>query len=222
MNKILNRLLSEKFKKIIIVLAGLVSASLIAVPVLALAAQSTQHVPSSVINKNTNSKNNAGQNAKNTAKNTNHQATTALSGARLKACENKQSAINNILSRIVTRGENQLNLFTTIAQRVENFATTKNAKPSSYDQLVAELQISQFNVTNDLNTMKANDTFSCQNQDPKGMVTYFQTQLKQEISDLQSYKTNVKNLIVAVKTDLGTTTSSKTQTTTLTSTGGSN
>lgn len=130
-------------------------------------------------------------------------AGTRLADARLRACQNRQSAINNILSRLVTRGTNQLDLFNTIAQRVETFKTTKNVTVSNYDQLVATLQADQTKATSDLAAMKSNGTLDCTSSDPKGMVSAFQTDLKQEISDLKAYRTDVKNLIVAVKTAVG-------------------
>jgi hypothetical protein len=121
-----------------------------------------------------------------------------LSQARLHVCENRQHVINNITSRIVKRGTNQLNLFTTIAQRVETFKTGHSLTVANYDQLVATLQTDQAKVTSDLATMKSNETLECSGN-PQGVASSFQTALKQEISDLKTYKTDVKNLITAVK-----------------------
>lgn len=131
-----------------------------------------------------------------------------LSMVKERVCQNRQNAVNHILSRIVTRGENQLALFNSIAQKVEAFKTSKNLTVSNYDQLVAKLQADQTKAQADLTAMKANQTLDCTSSDPKGMVTAFQTDLKQEITDLKTYKTDVKNLIVAVKTAAGDTNSS--------------
>ena len=133
------------------------------------------------------------------------QAGTRLADARLKSCQNREKAINNITSRIVTRGTNQLNLFNTIAQRVEAFKTSKNVTVANYDQLVATLQTDQTQATNDLAAMKTNATLDCTSSDPKGMISAFQSDMKTEISDMQTYRTDVKNLIVAVKTAVGST-----------------
>lgn len=142
------------------------------------------------------------------------QASTRLADARLKACQNRQTAVNNILSRIVARGNNQLSLFSTIADRVETFKTTKNVTVSNYDQLVAKLEADKTAATNDLAAMKTNGTFDCTGTNPKGMVDNFRADLKTEISDLQTYRTDVKNLIVAVKTAIGSSTSSTDSSTT--------
>ena len=130
---------------------------------------------------------------------------TKLTTAKHRVCENRHKAIDNTLSRIVSRGQNQLELFSKIADRVETYKTTKNLTVTNYDQLVATIAADKTQVTNDLAAMKVKDTIDC-NSDPKGTVNLFQTQLQQEIKDLKTYKTDVKNLITAVKTaaDTGT------------------
>lgn len=128
------------------------------------------------------------------------QAGTHLADAQLKSCQNREKAITTIISRINTRGNNQLNLFSTIADRVEAFKTSKNITVTNYDQLVAKLAADKTAATNDLAAMQGANNFSCTGNDPKGMVSAFQADLKTEISDLQTYRTDVKNLIVAVKT----------------------
>lgn len=136
-----------------------------------------------------------------------------LAAAQLKACQNRETAINNIMSRVDTRAQNQLTLFSTIATRVEGFYTSKGKTVSDYDQLVAAIASAKTQATNDLSTMQGNSTFSCSASDPKGMVTAFQGYLKAEITDLQNYRTAVKNLIVAVASANGTTVSDSSQST---------
>lgn len=129
-------------------------------------------------------------------------AASKAAAGQLKACQNRQAAIVAIEGRVVARGQNQLNLFTTIAQRVEAFAAAKQVKVSDYSQQLATLTADQTKASNDLAAMKTNANFDCTSPDPKAIVNAFQTYLKQEISDLQTYRTDVKNLIVAVKTSL--------------------
>lgn len=128
-----------------------------------------------------------------------------LTQAHLRACQNREKAVNNTTNRIITRGEKQLELFSTIAQRVETFKTTKNVTVANYDQLVATIQADHTKVANDLAAMKTHRTLDCTSSDPKGMVTAFQGDLKTEISDMKTYRTDVKNLTVAVKTAIGST-----------------
>lgn len=128
------------------------------------------------------------------------QPSTKVSDPMLKVCELHQRAINTIIERIITRGQNQLNLFTTITQRVETFKTSSNLTVPNYDQLVAALSADQSKAANDLSAMKANSMINCTSSDPKGVVSTFQANLKQEVSDLNTYKTDLKTLIAAVKT----------------------
>lgn len=130
-----------------------------------------------------------------------------LAAARLKSCQNRETAINNIISRIDTRAQNQITLFGTIATRVENFYTSQGKTVSNYAQLVAAVNSAKTQANADFGTLKTNSTFSCSSSNPKAVVTAFQSYLKTEISDLQNYRTAVKNLIVGVASANGTTVS---------------
>ena len=141
-------------------------------------------------------------------------AQTHLVAAQLTACNNREAAINNILSRIDTRAQNQITLFGTIATRVENFYATQGKTLSNYTQLVAAINTAQAQTNTDFGTMHTNSTFSCSASNPKGMVTAFQSYLKTEITDLQNYRTAVKNLIVGVASVNGVTVSSSNQSST--------
>ena len=134
-----------------------------------------------------------------------------LAAAQLKACQNRENAINNIMSRIDTRAQNQISLFSTIATRVENFYTQQGKALSNYSQLVAAVNAAQTQAENDFSTLKSTSNFSCSISNPKGMVTAFQSYLKTEISVLQNYRTTVKNLIVGVASANGVNLSSSNQ-----------
>ncbi len=136
-----------------------------------------------------------------------------LAAAQLTACQHRETAVQNIMKRFNTRAQNQLTLFGKIATRVEGFYTSKSKKVSNYNQLVAAIATAKTQATTDLSTMQGNSTFSCSANDPKGMVTTFQGYLKTEISDLQNYRTAVKNLIVAVASANGETISASSQST---------
>ena len=130
-----------------------------------------------------------------------------LQAAQLKACQNRQNAINNIMVRIDTRAQNQLNLFASIATRVENFYTKQGKTLSNYNQLLSAVNTAKTQAEADFGTMKTNSSFSCTSSSPKGMVVLFQGTLKTEITDLQNFRTAVKNLIVGVASANGVTVS---------------
>jgi hypothetical protein len=141
-------------------------------------------------------------------------AETRLVDAKLKACQNRETAINNIMARIATRGQKQLDLFTTIATRVETFYTTKGKTLSSYDALVADVTAKKTAAQTAVDTVKADQAnFKCDGTDPHGASDTFKADLKLEISALKDYRTAVKNLIVGVKSVQGTTSSTDKSTT---------
>ncbi len=121
-----------------------------------------------------------------------------LAAAQLRACNNRQAAIKNIMTRIDTRAQNQISLFGTIATRVEIFYVSKGKTFSNYNQLVLSVNAAKAQAETDFGTLRVNSSFSCGSSNPKSMVLAFQGYLKTEISDLRNYRTSVKNLIVGV------------------------
>ncbi|HET9722048.1 MAG TPA: hypothetical protein VFP32_03405 [Candidatus Saccharimonadales bacterium] len=134
------------------------------------------------------------------------QSSTKLTDAKLRACQNRQTAVNNIMSRIADRGQKQLNLFTTIAGRVETFYTTKQLSLGNYNALVSDVNSQKAAATTAVNTIQSDKvSFKCDGTDPHGAAQTFKNDLKSEISALQAYRTSVKNLIVGVKSVADTT-----------------
>lgn len=137
-----------------------------------------------------------------------------LAAAQLKACQKRETAINNIMSRISDRGQKQLDLFTSIATRTETFYTDKGTTLSNYDALVTDVTAKKAVAQTSVDAVKGDSiTFKCDGTDPKGMATVFKEALKSEITALKDYKTAVKNLIVGVKSAQGATTSADNKTT---------
>ena len=121
-----------------------------------------------------------------------------LIGKPLDVCKGRQKAINVILARVVKRGTNQMNFFGQIATKVEGYVTTNNLTVPNYSTLTAAVTSDQTTVQTDINTLKANDTFNCDGNNPTSTASTIKSELKQEVNDLQTYRKDVKNLIVAV------------------------
>ncbi len=136
------------------------------------------------------------------------EAQTRLADNKLKACENRQQAIKNIMTRISQRGQKQLDLFGTIAARAEDFYTTKGYQLANYDSLVAAVNTQHSVAQTTVDSIASDGTgFDCNGTDPKGFVGSFQDSLNNEINALQAYRVSVKNLIVGIKSVVGTTSS---------------
>ncbi len=121
-----------------------------------------------------------------------------LTQAEIKVCQNRQSAINNIMSRIDIRAQNQVNLFNGIAQKVEAFYATSGKTVSNYSSLVNNISIASQKTTSDLSVVDSNSTFNCSGPNPRAMINSFRGYLTTEISDLQNLRLQVKDLIVAI------------------------
>jgi hypothetical protein len=135
-------------------------------------------------------------------------AQTRLAATKLKVCQNRQQEVTNIMTRIADRGQKQVNLFSTIATRVETFYTNKGKTLANYDALVADVATQKAAALSAVAAVKsASTTFDCTADNPKGIVDTFKAARTSEITALRAYKTAVKNLIVGVKSVQGTTTS---------------
>lgn len=127
-------------------------------------------------------------------------AAKRLEDKKLKACERREKVIKNIMARISDRGQKQVNLFTTIAERTQAFYTNKNLSADNYDELVAEVAAKKTAAQATIDEVKAKgESFACSADDPKGAASSFKESLKAEIEAVKAYRTAVKNLIVGVK-----------------------
>ena len=134
--------------------------------------------------------------------------TVRLEENKLRVCERREQVINNILGRIAKRGQKHLDLFTTIAERVQAFYEEKGKVLDNYDELVAEVnnkKATAQTVVDEVEGMRVE--FQCDGTDPKGVAASFKDALKSEIEALKAYRKAVRNLIVGVKSVQGTTSS---------------
>lgn len=129
-----------------------------------------------------------------------------LEAAKLKACQNREKAITNIMARISDRGTRQLDVFTKISDRVQAFYTEKGHTLSNYDALVAEVGAKKTVAQATVETVKNGSTeFKCDGDNPRAVADSFKENLKAMNAALKEYKTAVKNLIVGVKSVQSTT-----------------
>lgn len=127
-------------------------------------------------------------------------AKTRLEGARLRACQARTKTVTNLMSRIASRGQKQLDLFTAIAQRTQNFYEKSGKTLSNYDELVAEVTTKKAAAQEAVTAVKNSTTqFDCDGDDPKGTASHFKEHMQAQNEALKAYKTAVKNLIAGVK-----------------------
>lgn len=133
-----------------------------------------------------------------------------LTEAKLRACQARENAIKKRSEHLGKLASTMEKKFTAIAQRVEEYYTTK-AVPggktiANYDSLVSDIQTKKTAVQTAL-TQAQTDAggFSCTGDNPKGQLTQFKGGMKAVIKALKDYRTSIKNLIVAVRSVTGTT-----------------
>ncbi|HEV7952264.1 MAG TPA: hypothetical protein VGO98_02715 [Candidatus Saccharimonadales bacterium] len=123
-----------------------------------------------------------------------------LSASKLEICKERETNINNRISRIADRSTKHLELFTTIAERTQNFYTNSGTTLANYDELAADVAAKKTAAESAVVAMKSmNASFACDGNDPKLTIEVFKTNLQGAIDILKEYRTSVKNLIVGVK-----------------------
>ncbi len=119
---------------------------------------------------------------------------------KLKACENRRESAKKIMERISNRGEKQIEVFTKISDRTQEFYKQKGYNVANYDSLVSDVNAKkQAALVATENTKKSAEKFVCSSDNSVGNSAVFKNNLKLQIQAIKDYKTSVKNLIVAVK-----------------------
>ncbi len=133
----------------------------------------------------------------------------ALPDFKVRACEARQAAIKKRSEQIIKRATNQVDLFTKIAQIVEQYYNEKlvpvGKTVANYDALVADIASKEAEIAPLIakaQTSAAN--FSCDKDRPADQVKQFNADMKAVIAALGDFKKSVRNLIVAVKGAVGT------------------
>ena len=119
---------------------------------------------------------------------------------RLKVCQKRESTIKSIMTRMQSRGERQLEVFTTIADRTKAFYAENQLSAAGYDDAVAVVEDKKLLAqTAVYQGSAAVEDFDCTANDPLALKDAFKSQLSSQIEALNAYKTAVKDLIVTVK-----------------------
>lgn len=128
-------------------------------------------------------------------------AKARLEGAKLRACENRERVINNILDRLAKRGERRLGVYSKIYERILDFYDKHELPVPNYDGLVADTNAKKTAAESAVAKIKSGEVdFSCDGSDPKGVAAGFKAGLKAEIQALQAYHQSIKELIKSIKT----------------------
>ena len=124
-----------------------------------------------------------------------------LEGAKLKTCEGRERAINNILDRVARRGEKRLEVYNKVFERVQDFYARKGLSVSNYEELIAGVNAKKSAAQAALDAIKAKEVeFACDGTDPKGIAASFKQDLRTEIKALHDYQQSIRQLIVSIKT----------------------
>lgn len=146
------------------------------------------------------------------AKNDLEQKKEKLKDDKLKICQERESHINNNMSTLATRGQERLDLFSTIAERTETFYKNKGKTLTNYDALVAAVGAQKTVAQAAVDAVISSSvSFKCDGSNPKGVAAEFKAKVKTMNSALKDYRSAVKNLIVGVKSVQGTTASEGSQ-----------
>ncbi len=123
---------------------------------------------------------------------------------KLRSCQAKETNIKTRMENLTRLANNMLNVFSSIAQRVETFYLSKvipsGKTVTNYDALVTDTQTKAAGVATALGKAQTDaNNFSCESGNPKAGVTLFRQDMQAVKTALKNYRTSIKNLIVAVR-----------------------
>lgn len=127
-----------------------------------------------------------------------------LEEGKLKSCQAREEGIKKRSEQLTKMANNMLEKFDTIAQRVEDYYTTKvvpgGKTVSNYDSLVSTITAKKALVQTALASSQ-NDlaSFNCTTGDPKGQMMLYKADMRKVKDALREFRTSIKNLIVAVR-----------------------
>jgi TolA-binding protein len=123
-----------------------------------------------------------------------------LGDTKEKVCEARKEQITRKMTRISSRGERHLKVFTTITDRVKAFYENKGKTLANYDALVADVATKKTAAEAAVRATAAyENTFDCSGDDPKGALKSFRTTVATQREAMKKFRTAIKNLIVGVK-----------------------
>lgn len=172
------------------------------------ALHASQNVPSNA----TNTSNSSVSSSSNASSSSKSNGVMASQKGKANACVAHERAISNRSKSMADLVKNIDDRFSIILSRVEGYYTQtlepKGITVSNYSTLVAQTVTAQDNVEAELsNFTSQSSNFSCTSTNPSSQVLAFNSLMKTEIQDLLAYKKSVVNVIVAVRSAVGSTNS---------------
>ncbi len=122
---------------------------------------------------------------------------------KLRICQQREKNIVNRSNNMVRHANHMIEVFDSISTRIQNYYLTKLVPQGkvlpNYDALVLEIQTNKNTLAPLLETVKTDvANFKCDGDDPKGQLDQFKEDMQAVIVGLKTFKTSVRNLIVAV------------------------
>lgn len=128
-------------------------------------------------------------------------AKTRTEAERIKFCESKSTELNSRLNKKVSDAEKHKAVFDKIFVRVTAFHDSKQLTTADYERLVTKATSAQQAAGNSIATLKSFDgSVDCSNVGAAATkLAAFKEVLTQTRDSLKAYRTELKNLTVAVK-----------------------
>lgn len=127
---------------------------------------------------------------------------------KIKACQAREASIKTRMTQLTELTTKMETKFDSIATRVKDYYTNKvvpsGKTVSNYNTLVAAIATQKTAVGTALATAQTDaNAFSCTSTTPKTQVTKFREDMQAVKQALKTYRTSIKNLIVAVHSVTG-------------------
>lgn len=122
-----------------------------------------------------------------------------LAEVKLKICEKRQTQVNALMDRIVTRSTKHYDHITTASERAQAFYVKQGNVLANYDELVATVASTKSAALTAITELDDKAVFNCTSEAPKADIQDFRDRRAHKIEALSEYRDAVKVLIKAIK-----------------------
>lgn len=122
--------------------------------------------------------------------------------SRIQACQSRETAIKTRSSSLTRMANTMLEKFDSIAARVKEYYVKSGKTVANYDTLVATVATKRAAVLTALSAASTEvSAFDCTTNEAKNHMMKYQSEMKSVKQALNEYRTSIKNLIVAVRSE---------------------
>lgn len=117
---------------------------------------------------------------------------------RKQLCQNRQRAINQIMTQHSQALQTRLRTFDKISQRIQDYYTNNKLSSADYERLAAQVEAKQQAAVQAMETFRNSEGIDCTAEDPLANVKQFKTRAREAQAAMKEYRAAIRAMLGAV------------------------